>query len=100
LSYGQRKLLDLAIAIIKPHTLLMLDEPVAGVNPKIREIIKDILRNLIRKGETILLIEHDMNFTMDLASYIYVLDAGKVISQGKPTVVRKDKRVLEAYLGN
>jgi ABC-type branched-subunit amino acid transport system ATPase component len=99
LSYGQRKLLDLAMAIIKPHKLLMLDEPVAGVNPKIREIIKDVLRTLIKQGETILLIEHDMNFTMELADYVYVLDAGSCIAEGKPAVVRKNKRVLEAYLG-
>jgi ABC-type branched-subunit amino acid transport system ATPase component len=99
LSYGQRKLLDLAIAILKPHRLLMLDEPVAGVNPKVREIIKDALRTLVRRGETILLIEHDMNFTMELADDVYVLDAGKVIAHGKPAIIRKDRRVLEAYLG-
>ena len=99
LSYGQRKLLDLAMAIIKPHKLLMLDEPVAGVNPQIRQIIKDVLRSLIQRGETILLIEHDMNFTMELAHYVYVLDAGTCIAQGTPNVVRKNKQVLEAYLG-
>jgi ABC-type branched-subunit amino acid transport system ATPase component len=99
LSYGQRKLLDLAVAIIKPHKLLMLDEPVAGVNPRVREIIKGVLRELVAKGETILLIEHDMNFTMELADYVYVLDAGRCISQGTPDVVRKDRKVLEAYLG-
>lgn len=100
LSYGQRKLLDLAIAIVKPHSLLLLDEPVAGVNPKIRSIIKDLLITLRKRGETILLIEHDMNFTMSLADYVYVLDAGKVIAQGKPSHVRKNRRVLEAYLGS
>src|SRR5262249_37984462 len=95
LSYGQRKLLDLAMAIIKPHKLLMLDEPVAGVNPLVREIIKGILKHLVQRGETILLIEHDMNFTMELAEYVYVLDAGKCIAEGAPAVVRKNKRVLE-----
>ena len=99
LSYGQRKLLDLAIAIIKPHRLLMPDEPVAGVNPAIRETIKDVLRELARRGDTILLIEHDMNFTMELAEFIYVLGAGLVIAKGKPSVVRKNKKVLDAYLG-
>lgn len=99
LSYGQRKLLDLAIALAKPHDILMLDEPVAGVNPRLREQIKDILKNLVAKGETIILIEHDMNFVMDLANEVYVLDRGTVIASGKPEIIRTNKKVLEAYLG-
>lgn len=99
LSYGQRKLLDLAVAIAKPHSLLMLDEPVAGVNPQLRNEIKKIVRKLNKKGETILLIEHDMNFVMDLVDYIYVLDAGSVIAKGKPKQIQNNKKVLDAYLG-
>ncbi|MCH7568616.1 MAG: ABC transporter ATP-binding protein [Nanoarchaeota archaeon] len=99
LSYGQRKLLDLAIAIAKPHKILMLDEPVAGVNPKLRKGIKEILRKLRKKGDTILIIEHDMNFVMDLADYVFVLDYGKVIAHGTPRKIQNNKKVLEAYLG-
>ncbi len=99
LSYGQRKLLSLAMAVAKPHEILMLDEPVAGVNPILREKIKQILKNLNKKGETILIIEHDMNFVMNLADYVYVLDYGKVIAQGKPRQIQNNKKVLEAYLG-
>ncbi len=99
LSYGQRKLLDLAIAIAKPHTLLMLDEPVAGVNPRLRDSIKDILRELNDRGESILLIEHDMNFVMDLVDHIFVMDAGRVIAEGVPEEIQKNPNVLEAYLG-
>ncbi|MFQ5621479.1 MAG: ABC transporter ATP-binding protein [Candidatus Nanoarchaeia archaeon] len=99
LSYGQRKLLDLAVAIAKPHTLLMLDEPVAGVNPKLRGEIKKILRKLNAEGETVLLIEHDMNFVMDLADWIIVLDEGSVLLEGKPKAVQNNKKVLDAYLG-
>ncbi len=99
LSFGQRKLLDLAIAIAKPHELLMLDEPVAGINPRLRHEIKLILKRLNKKGETILVIEHDMNFVMDIADYIYVLDEGKVIAEGKPKEIMDNKNVLEAYLG-
>ena len=99
LSYGQRKLLDLAIAIAKKHELLMLDEPVAGVNPRLRNEIKSIIRKLNKKGEIILLIEHDMNFVMDLADKIFVLDAGSVIAEGNPKQIQSNKKVLDAYLG-
>ncbi|MBP1909435.1 ABC transporter ATP-binding protein [Methanolobus bombayensis] len=100
LSYGQRKLLDLAIGIAKPHSLLMLDEPVAGVNPRLRDSIKNILRELNNRGESILLIEHDMNFVMDLVDHIFVMDAGKVIAEGSPEEIQNDPYVLAAYLGN
>lgn len=99
LSYGQRKLLDLAIALAKPHKLLLLDEPVAGVNPKLRDQIKLVLQRLVKRGETIVLIEHDMNFVMDLANQVFVLDRGIVIAEGKPSIIRTNKKVLEAYLG-
>jgi branched-chain amino acid transport system ATP-binding protein len=99
LSYGQRKLLDLAIAIAKPHTVLLLDEPVAGVNPKLRVEIALIIKKLRSKGETIVLIEHDMNFVMGLADTVFVLEAGKVIANGKPSEIQNNKRVLDAYLG-
>ena len=99
LSYGQRKLLDLAVAIAKPHEILLLDEPVAGVNPKLRREIKKIIRELNKKGATILLIEHDMNFVMDLVDYIFVMDAGNVIAEGKPRQIQNNKKVLDAYLG-
>jgi len=100
LSYGQRKLLDLAIALAKPHSILLLDEPVAGVNPQLRKRIKEIIRKINKKGETILLIEHDMNFVMDLADYIFVMDEGKVIAQGRPKEIQKNRKVLDAYLGD
>lgn len=99
LSYGQRKLLDLAIALAKPHELLMLDEPVAGVTPKIREEIKKILLKEKKEGKTILLIEHNMPFVMSIADVVCVLSQGKVIAKGKPKEVMHNKEVLEAYLG-
>lgn len=99
LSYGQRKLLDLCLALAKPHSLLMLDEPVAGVNPQLREQIKKILLALKKKGETLLIIEHDMNFLMDIADHVVVMDYGKVIAEGKPKDIQNNKSVLEAYLG-
>lgn len=99
LSFGQRKLLDLAIALTRKHSFLLLDEPVAGVHPNLRKKIRDILIQLKKEGESILLIEHDMNFIMDLADYVYVLDQGKVIAKGKPKEIRRNKKVLDAYLG-
>lgn len=99
LSYGQRKLLELAMAISRPHRLLLLDEPVAGVNKVIQARIEELLFDLKRKGETILLIDHDMEFVRKLADQVVVLDAGRVIVDGPPEKVLRDKRVLEAYLG-
>ncbi len=84
LSFGQKRLVEILRALINPHNLLMLDEPVAGVTPELREKIKDVLRDLRAKGETILLIEHDMNFTLKVSDWVIVMDAGKVIAEGTP----------------
>ena len=100
LSYGQKRLVELARAIINPHQLLILDEPVAGVNPKLREKIIKILKDLEKAGETVLLIEHDMNFTFSVASRVVVMDAGQVIAEGTPASIKNNKEVLEAYLGD
>lgn len=99
LSYGQQRLLEIARALLMPHKLLMLDEPTAGVNPRIRQELRTILKNLRKEGKTILLIEHDMEFVMDISDMVIVLNEGKVLREGKPKDVVKDKRVLEAYLG-
>lgn len=100
LSYGQAKLLELARAIAFPHKLLMLDEPVAGVNPKLRDDLKIILRRLRdERNETTLVIEHDMDFVMDIADRIIVMDQGTVLAEGTPQEIQKNKEVLEAYIG-
>ena len=99
LSYGQQRLLEIARALLMPHSLLMLDEPTAGVNPKIRQELKTILKNLRKQGKTVLLIEHDMDFVMDISDKVIVLNEGHVLREGKPKDIMKDKKVLEAYLG-
>jgi branched-chain amino acid transport system ATP-binding protein len=99
LSYGQRKLLQIAMALNKQHKLLMLDEPVAGVNKVIQDDIENLLLSLKNKNETILLIDHDMEFVRKLADHVIALDAGVVICQGTPNEVLNNKKVLEAYLG-
>ncbi len=99
LSYGQQKLLDIARCVASGARLILLDEPVAGVNPTVRERIKALLRSLRERGTTILVIEHDMGFVMDLCDEIVVLDHGEEIASGPPERVRNDRRVIAAYLG-
>lgn len=99
LSYGQKRLIELVRSIINPHKLLMLDEPVAGITPQLREKIKEVLLNLKEKGDTILLIEHDMNFTLSVSDWVIVLERGKVIAEGIPQEIKNNPKVLEAYLG-
>ena len=99
LSYGQKRLVEIARAILNPHNFLMLDEPAAGVNPRLREKIRKILLKLKEKNETILLIEHDMDFTLKTADTIIVLEKSRVIAQGNPDEIKNNKRVLNAYLG-
>ena len=100
LSFGQKRLIEIARSILNPHKLLMLDEPVAGVNPKLRNTISRVIKQLKQQGDTILLIEHDMNFTLNIADHVIVLDNGKVIAEGTPDQIRNNKKVLEAYLGD
>jgi len=99
LSYGQKRLIELLRTILNPHKFLMLDEPVAGVTPKLREEIAKVLLKLKQQGETILLIEHDMGFTLGIADEVIVMEKGKVIAQGKPDEIKNNPEVLEAYLG-
>ncbi|MCK4714637.1 MAG: ABC transporter ATP-binding protein, partial [Candidatus Aenigmarchaeota archaeon] len=99
LSYGQKRLVELARAMLKPHSFMMLDEPVAGVNPVLRKGISRILLTLRKSGETILLIEHDMNFTLGIADRVVVMHQGRVIAEGTPKQIKKNPKVLEAYLG-
>lgn len=99
LSFGQKRLVELARTILNPHDLLLLDEPVAGVNPKIRNIIAKMLVSMKNSDKGVLLIEHDMTFTLSIADVIIVLDSGKIIARGSPSEIRKNDRVREAYLG-
>ncbi len=99
LSYGQQKLLSFARALLQPHRLLLLDEPVAGVHPELRQEFAVLLKQLRDEGETMLVIEHDMEFAMDIADWIVVLREGKILKQGTPMEVRNDPSVLAVYAG-
>jgi ABC-type branched-subunit amino acid transport system ATPase component len=99
LSYGQKKLVALAAALMPRPKIVMLDEPVAGVNPtRIREV-EDVLRKLNAAGETFLIVEHNVEFITNLCDRVIVLDQGRKLADGTAAEVHKDARVLEAYLG-
>jgi branched-chain amino acid transport system ATP-binding protein len=99
LPYGLQRRVEMARAITARPKLLLLDEPVAGMNHDEAEEIRQLMLKLRATGLTILLIEHDMNFVMRLCDYLYVLDFGVLIAEGTPGEVRTNPRVLDAYLG-
>jgi ABC-type branched-subunit amino acid transport system ATPase component len=99
LAYGDKKRVELARAIVGRPELLLLDEPVAGLNAEETAAVGDQLRNLRRAGHTILLVEHDMELVMNIADQVVVLDSGKCIATGTADEVRRNPLVLEAYLG-
>src|SRR5437868_2184587 len=99
LSYGQRKLLELAAVMMAAPELVLLDEPAGGVNPALLEKIADHIRKLNQQGVTFLLLEHYMCFVMSLCHEVVVLHQGKAIASGKQISVRENPVVLDAYLG-
>lgn len=99
LSYGQRRLLELAYVMVTDPDVILLDEPTAGVNVKIIEQLAVQIRELNRLGKTFLIVEHNMEFVMDLCDPVTVLHRGATIASGGPDEVRADPMVLDAYLG-
>jgi branched-chain amino acid transport system ATP-binding protein len=99
LAYGDKKRVELARATVGKPELLLLDEPVAGLNSQETAAIGEQLSLLRRSGHTILLVEHDMNLVMEIADQVVVLDSGRCIATGTPDEIQRNPLVLEAYLG-
>jgi ABC-type branched-subunit amino acid transport system ATPase component len=99
LSYGRIRLIEIARALMGRPSLLLLDEPVAGMNDAERADVAAVIRALQVEGITILVIEHDMEFVMGLADRVTVLDAGRVLAEGTPAEIQRDPEVEAVYLG-
>lgn len=100
LSGGQRKLLEMARALMTDPDLLLLDEPMAGVNPTLEEKILDRIHDLrVNEGLTFLLVEHDMDVIMENCEHVIVMHQGKVLAEGEPEAIKNNDQVIDAYLG-
>jgi len=101
LSYGQQKLIDIAMAFMPAPRLVLLDEPCAGVNPSLVDQLHDRLKELNKtQGGSFVVIEHNMDFIMKLCPHVICMVEGKVLAEGPPAAVQGNRQVLEAYLGN
>jgi branched-chain amino acid transport system ATP-binding protein len=101
LSYGQQKLIDIAMAFMPAPRLVLLDEPCAGVNPSLVEELRTLLLTLNKtQGGSFIVIEHNMDFIMKLCPHVICMVEGKVLAEGPPATVQANRQVLEAYLGN
>ncbi len=99
LSGGQRKLLEMARALMVAPELVMLDEPMAGVNPALKQSLLGHVKSLREDGMTVLFVEHDMDMVRDISDWVVVMAAGKIIAEGPPEAIMSDQRVIDAYLG-
>lgn len=99
LSYGQRKLLEIARALAMKAEIYLFDEPFAGLFLEMKKVIISVVQKLKKESKTIVLIEHDMELIRELSDYVFVMDSGKLLAEGKPDEVLAKREVVEAYLG-
>jgi neutral amino acid transport system ATP-binding protein len=100
LSGGQRKLLEMARALMSRPKMIMLDEPMAGVNPALTQSLLHHVLDLKRDGMTVLFVEHDMHVVREIADWVIVMAEGRIVAEGYPDTVMQDKAVIDAYLGS
>lgn len=98
LSYGQQKVVEIVRAMSACPVLLLLDEPAAGLDTSMKRVVADLIRHLKKQGKTVILVEHDLGFVLELCEQVVVLDRGSVIFTGNPEDVRLDPHVRERYL--
>src|ERR671917_1614226 len=99
LSGGQRKLLEMARALMSDPQVVMLDEPMAGVNPALTQSLLGHVKDLREQGMTVIFVEHDLDVVRDIADWVVVMGQGKILAEGPPETVMSDPRVIDAYLG-
>jgi len=99
LSGGHRKLLEMARALMGEPKLVMLDEPMAGVNPALTQSLLEHIKDLKSNGTTVLFVEHDMHMVRHISDWVIVMAEGKIVAEGPPAEVMKDQAVIDAYLG-
>jgi branched-chain amino acid transport system ATP-binding protein len=100
LSGGQRKLLEMARALMTNPKLVMLDEPMAGVNPALKQSLNQHVRGLRDEGMTVLFVEHDMDMVHDISDWVIVMSEGRIIAEGTPDQISANPAVIDAYLGS
>ena len=99
MSYGQRKQVEIARALAMEPQILVLDEPMSGLDEVMKEIVSELILTTFNRGTTVILVEHDMPTVMELSHAIIVLDYGRKVAEGTPLEISRDRRVTEAYLG-
>ena len=99
LPLGRRRILEVARCVAAEPAVVMLDEPAAGLDPESLGLLRDVICRLRDEGATVVLIEHNVTFVMDVADTVYVMELGSVIAQGPPDEIRQNKDVIASYLG-
>ncbi len=100
MSGGQRKLLEMARALMADPTLVMLDEPMAGVNPALTQSLLEHVKSLRDEGITVMFVEHDMDVVRDISDWVVVMAEGRIIAEGPPDTIGSNQQVIDAYLGS